>query len=64
MAEEIRKPAYRVVAVTTRGDRNFWNEIGAGWLRKDGRGVDVQLFGLPVSGRMVIRLADDPSEQG
>lgn len=32
-----------------------WLKIGAGWLHRDGKGFDVQLDALPVSGRVVLR---------
>lgn len=62
MAEEPRKPTHRVVGVTTRGERKFWHDLGAGWQRADGRGIDVHLYGLPINGRLVI-LPVDPAEQ-
>lgn len=33
-----------------------WLEIGSAWLHKDGKGFDLNLEALPVSGRVVIRL--------
>jgi hypothetical protein len=56
---EARKPTHRVVGVTTRNGRSYWNDLGAAWQRDDGTGLDVQLFGLPLTGRLVIRPNDE-----
>ena len=33
-----------------------WLKIGVAWLHKDGKGYDLDLQAVPVSGRVVIRL--------
>ena len=34
-----------------------WSKIGVAFLHKDGKGLDVVLDALPVSGRIVLRLS-------
>lgn len=57
---EARKPTHRVIGITTRNGRNFWNDLGVAWEREDGLGLDIQLHGLPVSGRLTTRPLDEP----
>ncbi|MGQ0556008.1 MAG: hypothetical protein ACT4PN_08715 [Nitrospiraceae bacterium] len=32
-----------------------WNSVGAVWIHKDGKGADVLLHAIPLSGRIVLR---------
>jgi hypothetical protein len=56
-----RKPTHRVFAVVQReGRKNHWNEIGAAWAQKDGKGFSIRLNYLPLNGAdIVIRVAED-----
>lgn len=51
------KPSHRVYAVVKRdGDASIWNEIGAVWPHKDGKGFNLKLSYLPLNGgELVIR---------
>jgi len=40
-----------------------WREIGAGFIHKDGKGVDVVLDAVPVGGRIVLRMNTPQSEK-
>jgi hypothetical protein len=45
------KPSHRIYAVTKRaGDNNAWQEIGAAWPHKDGKGFSLKLEFLPLNG--------------
>jgi hypothetical protein len=33
-----KQPTHRAYAVTKRGDKTFWREIGAAWAHDDGSG--------------------------
>lgn len=46
--------AYDVRDVDGR-DKGVWNPVGAVWLHKDGKGADVLLQSIPLSGRIVLR---------
>ena len=36
-------------------DKGFWTKIGAGFLHKDGKGLNIILDALPVDGQLTIR---------
>jgi hypothetical protein len=62
-----RKPSHRVFAVTRKreGDKARWDEIGAAWAQKDGKGFNLKLNFLPLNGgEIVIRIAEDGQEGG
>jgi hypothetical protein len=44
------KPTHRIYAVTKRGDKSNWDEIGAAWPHKDGKGFNLKLDYLPLNG--------------
>lgn len=46
--------AYDVRDVESRKEA-VWNTVGAVWLHKDGKGADVLLHAIPLSGRIVLR---------
>lgn len=46
--------AYDVRDVEGR-DKSLWNPVGAVWLHKDGKGADLLLHAIPLSGRIVLR---------
>lgn len=46
--------AYDVREVEGRKEA-VWNPVGAAWLHKDGKGADVLLHAVPLSGRIVLR---------
>ena len=46
--------AYDVRDVEGR-DKSVWNTVGAVWLHKDGKGADVLLHAIPLTGRIVLR---------
>ena len=60
------KPSHRVYAVVKRdGDASIWDEIGAVWPHKDGKGFNLKLSYLPLNGgELVIRKPKSQSEAG
>lgn len=42
--------------VTQKGEKAFWNKVGAAWMHRDGRGYTLQLETCPINGRIVLRL--------
>lgn len=36
-------------------NKSYFNRIGAAWAHKDGEGLNLQLYSLPVDGRITIR---------
>jgi hypothetical protein len=62
-----RKPSHRVFCVTRRSenDKARWDDIGAAWAQKDGKGFNLKLNYLPLNGgELVIRLAEDTQKGG
>lgn len=60
------RPTHRVYAVTRRAnDESRWDEIGAVWKHKDGKGFNLKLNYLPLNGgELVIREPKDDSAEG
>jgi hypothetical protein len=49
-------PDYLAWHVTQKGEKSFWNKVGAAWRHKDGKGYSLQLETCPINGRIVLRL--------
>jgi hypothetical protein len=49
-------PDYIAWHVTEKGDKSYWNKVGAAWSHKDDRGFTLQLDTCPINGRIVLRL--------
>ena len=53
------KPTHRVYAVSKRGEKSHWQEIGAAWGHRDGKGMNLKLDYLPLNGaELVLRIPD------
>lgn len=53
------KPTHRIFAVSKRGDKRYWQDIGAVWAHRDGKGFGIKLEYLPLNGaELVIREPD------
>lgn len=59
---EPNAPDYLAWHVTQKGEKAFWNKVGAAWVHKDGKGYTLQLETCPINGRIVLRvpLEDTP----
>lgn len=55
-------PDYLAWHVTQKGEKSYWNKVGAAWAHKDGKGYTLQLETCPINGRIVLRapLDDTP----
>ena len=49
-----KQPTHRAYAVTKRGDKTFWREIGAAWAHDDGDGFNLKLDYLPLNGAEIV----------
>lgn len=59
MTNPSNKPTHRAYAVTKRGEKSRWQEIGAAWSHKDGKGFNLTLDYLPLNGAdLVLRIPD------
>lgn len=52
----LNAPDYLAWHVTQKGDKAYWNKVGAAWKHKDERGFTLQLETCPINGRIVLRL--------
>lgn len=56
------KPTHRIIACESRGEgkKTYYQDIGAAWAHKDGKGFNLKLSYLPLNGaEIMIRVADD-----
>lgn len=53
------RPAFTAYAVEGEGKNANWTEIGAMWKHEDGKGFNLNLKALPLTGRLVIRERKD-----
>ncbi|MAY33584.1 MAG: hypothetical protein CMM86_13365 [Rhodovulum sp.] len=60
--QEHNAPDYLAWHVTQKGEKSFWNKVGAAWKHKDGRGYSLQLETCPINGRIVLRLPLEDAE--
>lgn len=54
MTKPSNKPTHRAYAVTKRGEKSYWNEIGAVWAHKDGKGFSLALDYLPLNDAEIV----------
>ena len=52
--ETSKRPSHRVYAVTKNGEKSFWTEIGAAWSHQDGKGFNMKLDYLPLTGAEIV----------
>lgn len=45
--------------VTGDGDNTRWTDIGVAWPTKDGKGFTLALNGVPLNGRVVMRINEE-----
>ena len=57
-------PEFLAWHVTDKGEKSFWNKVGAAWRHRDGKGYTLQLEVVPINGRIVLRQPlDEPEGQ-
>jgi uncharacterized protein (DUF736 family) len=56
------KPTHRVYAVTKRGEKSHWQDVGAAWAHKDQKGLNLKLDYLPLNGAEIVLRVPDPAE--
>ncbi|MDJ0825079.1 MAG: hypothetical protein QNJ16_06195 [Rhodobacter sp.] len=66
-----KAPDFLAWHVIDKGEKSFWNKVGAAWRHKDGKGYSLQLEVVPINGRVVLRqpledtdMSDDQNEKG
>ncbi|PTS74736.1 hypothetical protein DBR17_16650 [Sphingomonas sp. HMWF008] len=58
-----KAPDFIAWHVQQKGEKSYWNKVGASWKHKDGKGMTLQLETLPINGRIVLRQPQDESQQ-
>lgn len=61
-ATQSNKPTHRAYAVSKRGEKSRWQEIGAAWAHRDGKGFNLKLDYLPLNGAELVLRVPDPAE--
>jgi hypothetical protein len=58
-------PAYRAYTVREGRDetKKSWVAIGAAWIHRDEKGIDIVLDALPVDGNIVLRVYEPRSKE-
>jgi hypothetical protein len=64
MTKQSTKPTHRIYAVVKRGDKNHWDDIGAAWPHKDGKGFNLKLGYLPLNGGELFIREPKPKTDG
>ena len=58
-----KAPDFLAWHVTQKGEKSYWNKVGAAWAHKDANGYTIQLEVVPINGRIVLRQPiEDPVE--
>ncbi|TRW91946.1 hypothetical protein FNJ84_21415 [Paracoccus sp. M683] len=61
--QALNAPDYMAWHVTQKGEKSYWNKVGAAWAHKDGKGYTLQLETCPINGRIVLRLPLEDAPQ-
>ena len=59
----LKAPDYLAWHVTQKGEKSYWNKVGAAWAHRDGKGYTLQLETCPINGRIVLRLPLEDAPQ-
>lgn len=59
-----KSPDFIAYHVQSKGDKTFWNRVGASWLHQDGNGMSLQLETVPIDGRVVLRAPREEANAG
>jgi len=57
-----KAPDYLAWHVHQKGEKSYWNKVGAAWAHRDGQGYTLQLETCPINGRIVLRTLLDDSQ--
>jgi hypothetical protein len=57
------RPTHRLYGVTKKGDKSFWQPIGAMWPHRDGKGFSQRLDYLPLNNAEIVVRAIEEDEQ-
>ena len=55
-------PSFIAWSIISKGEKAFWQKIGACWSHKDANGLTLQLDVMPLDGRIVLRKPQQPEQ--
>jgi hypothetical protein len=61
--QALNAPGCMAWHVTQKGEKSYWNKVGAAWAHKDRKGYTLQLETCPINGRIVLRLPLEDAPQ-
>ena len=59
-----KQPTHYAYVVTGDGEKKAWTRIGAAWANNDGKGLNIVLDAVPVSGRVTLRVPSASGAEG
>jgi hypothetical protein len=62
-AQAFAAPAFLAWHVSQKGEKSYWNKVGAVWAHRDGKGFTIQLETCPINGPIVLRTPLDDDRQ-
>lgn len=62
--QQPKAPEFLAWHVIDKGEKSFWNKVGAAWRHRDGKGYTLQLEVVPINGRVVLRQPLEDTEPG
>lgn len=58
-----KSPSHVAYQVRERkGQKSFWTRIGSAWAHADGKGFNIQVEVVPLSGKITLRVASEKKE--
>lgn len=60
--KETKRPSHEVFQVSGEGDKTRWTKIGIAFTHKDGKGFNIFLDAVPITGRTVV-LPIEPKQE-
>ena len=62
--QETKAPDFIAWHIVQKGEKSYWNKVGASWNHKDGKGQTILLEVVPINGRIVLReLLENPQAE-
>ena len=59
---EVKAPDFIAWHVQQKGEKSYWNKVGASWKHKDGKGMTLQMEAIPLGGHIVLRQPSDQNQ--
>lgn len=63
-SQQPNAPDFLAWHVIDKGEKSFWNMVGAAWRHKDDKGYTLRLETVPINGRIVLRQPLEEPDRG